>query len=360
MGYTEQVQKYFEFRDKWSYDRMKSIDLDQYTNSDDDSFIYDIEFPLRELGSIKGGSAFKFGVYKRADDTEKEDNKQYKYSKDYAWYKKYGDSYQEAFERVKLLVLDVIEKAMSGNIEAIDGIDLGDAYKWKIAYHYQNLEQLPLVPIFTKSALVEYLLRHSTCDPNMSMSQLFRELKKLDNYVTIEDTLERKDVIWNEYNRANLQEEYDYIESRTDWDEDRRTNATSNLGQIEYDLHAHKVICHYRHNPLEDSFEKFLISIGATQICRNKGFTDFQFEYKNEKYICELKPTDDDNQRKYAIRGAIGQILHYAYNKDFNYKIIVFQGEPNEDCEKFLDYLRKEHGIYYMYEVKKGKFEGNI
>ena len=56
---------------------------------------------MRPLGSIKGGSSFKFGVYRRQDKEKKESNRQYMYQDDFAWYKKYGNNKQEAFEKIK-------------------------------------------------------------------------------------------------------------------------------------------------------------------------------------------------------------------------------------------------------------------
>ena len=47
--------------------------LEEYTNLDkDDAFIYWIESRLDKLGSIWGGSAFKFGIYCRDKTDAKE------------------------------------------------------------------------------------------------------------------------------------------------------------------------------------------------------------------------------------------------------------------------------------------------
>jgi hypothetical protein len=39
----------------------------------------------------------------------------------------------------------------------VEDIDLPPLYKWKIAFHYQNLKDVSIVPIFTKEALIEFL-----------------------------------------------------------------------------------------------------------------------------------------------------------------------------------------------------------
>lgn len=61
----------------------------------------------------------------------------------------------------------------------------------------------------------------------------------------------------------------------------------------------------------------------------------------------------------YVIQSAIGQIIKYSFEKEFDYKVIVFQGKPNRENTKFLEYLKAEYNIYYLYEVKEALFKGN-
>ena len=65
MDIQEKLNMYQNFQQKWSVRRMQNLKIEEYTNSDDNSFIYDIEFGTRALGSIKGRNAFIFGIYKR-------------------------------------------------------------------------------------------------------------------------------------------------------------------------------------------------------------------------------------------------------------------------------------------------------
>jgi hypothetical protein len=109
---------------------------------------------LDKLGSIWGGSAFKFGIYSRNSKEKLANVGGRTYSDNYAWMVKYGNSEEEAFASVKANILETIDAVTKNEIEKIDQIDLGNAYKWKIAYHYQESLEKPIcINIFKRSVL---------------------------------------------------------------------------------------------------------------------------------------------------------------------------------------------------------------
>ena len=62
-----------DFLAAWPPSRVRQMTLEEYTNpAKDDAFIYWIESRLDKLGSIWGGSAFKFGIYCQANVKTKE------------------------------------------------------------------------------------------------------------------------------------------------------------------------------------------------------------------------------------------------------------------------------------------------
>ena len=119
--------------------------LDEYTNLNrENSFCYWLESKTVELGSIWGGSSYKFGIY-RYD--KRPDNPSVVVSdEEYAWYKKYNASNRdEAFEIVLKAIVTIAESALSGNLEAIeDENTFGNVIKWKIAFLYANEMLLPI------------------------------------------------------------------------------------------------------------------------------------------------------------------------------------------------------------------------
>lgn len=145
---TNQHQKWNNFLEKWPHSRVKQMTLEEYTKvKSRDSFTFYLENDLEDLGSIWGGSAFKFGIFNR-DNKDPKENSSLIYSDDYAWYRKYGETQEEAFQNVKDIIVRIIEATKTNDHKSIDSIDLGNAYKWKIAFLYQDQESLSIVPIY--------------------------------------------------------------------------------------------------------------------------------------------------------------------------------------------------------------------
>lgn len=141
-----------EFLSTWPLERVKEMTIEEYTNlNKKDSFCYWLESITEYLGSIWGGSVFKFGIYKRKD-TKREFEKNALSDGEYAWLVKYGKTRDEAFEKVKSIIIDIIEKSQAGDFKAIDSIDLGNAIKWKIAHLYSDNR---ILNVFSKEKLIE-------------------------------------------------------------------------------------------------------------------------------------------------------------------------------------------------------------
>jgi len=136
------------FLDIWPLEKLPTMSLEQYTKADSkDTFTYWMEFGTQILGSMRGGGSFKFGIYYRKGPI-KEHREHFKHDDIYSWYAKYGSTHEEAFEKVRLLIVECANAARQGNLEAIDSIDLGDVYKWKLAFLFQNRQIPCLLPIY--------------------------------------------------------------------------------------------------------------------------------------------------------------------------------------------------------------------
>lgn len=192
------------------------------------------------------------------------------------------------------------------------------------------------------------------------MSDMYKMIKDKNNISTLDKAFDLAEKIWSDFKNLNISNEKALIENSKDMTSKRKGNATSNLEYIEYEIKTHKIKYRNRHNQLEKSFEKYLNNIKADNIKKDESYIDFQFNLNNNSYICELKPTEDQTEIKYAVRSAIGQILGYAHNKNYDFKIIVFQDKPKTENLLFLDYLKNNHNIFYLYEISEGIFVGNI
>src|SRR5574343_1453290 len=81
-----------EFLARWPLEALSQMTLQQYTQvGDKDSFCNWLETRTEDLGSIWGGSSFKFGVYSRKDQSPKPDEEGRQYAGAYAWLSKYGN-----------------------------------------------------------------------------------------------------------------------------------------------------------------------------------------------------------------------------------------------------------------------------
>lgn len=149
---------FLNFQEVWTLEKVKNMTLEEYTNikkdnPNRDDFTFWIESKLDNLGSIWGGSAFKFGIYRRNDESQKESSNGRLYSQNYAWIAKYGNNENEAFNNIKEKIIQIIQASQDNNLKAIEKIDFGDAIKWKIAFHYQDVKNIKIVNIFSKNVL---------------------------------------------------------------------------------------------------------------------------------------------------------------------------------------------------------------
>ena len=145
-----------EFLRTWPLERVERMAIDEYTNlNKDDSFCYWLEKKTERLGSIWGGSSFKFGIYKRKN-TDREFEKNAISDGEYAWLDKYGKERDEAFNNVKNIIVDIIKKSQVGDFKAIDSIDLGNATRWKITYLYSDNH---ILNVFSKEKLLKIAKR---------------------------------------------------------------------------------------------------------------------------------------------------------------------------------------------------------
>ena len=149
---ADRHELYEEFLHEFPLETLREMPLEKYTNLNrTDSFCYWLESRTYGLGSVWGGTSYKFGIYRYTNKPKAGDSRIV--SDDaYAWYKRYGkDSASEAYEIVRNAIVDIAKAAESGNFDLIDGnFILGESIKWKIAFLYSGLK---LLPIYKKEML---------------------------------------------------------------------------------------------------------------------------------------------------------------------------------------------------------------
>ena len=132
---------YEEFQTKFPIEKLKTLSLDEYNNTDkESSFCYWVETRLGKLGSIKGATSYKFGIYEYIQDPR--DDSGYLYDEKYAWLSKFGKDRTEVYNNVLSNIVKIAECAKNGDFDGIEKIDISNMFKWKIAFLYSEYKFL--------------------------------------------------------------------------------------------------------------------------------------------------------------------------------------------------------------------------
>lgn len=144
-----------------------------------------------------GGSAFKFGIYRRNDESQKESSSGRLYSQNYAWIAKYGNNENEAFNNIKEKIIQIIQASQDNNLKTIEKIDFGDAIKWKIAFHYQDVKNIKIVNIFSKNVLD--LISLNEFKEKLKIYQIHKKLLENKNLSLVKMIENIAIPLWNKY-----------------------------------------------------------------------------------------------------------------------------------------------------------------
>lgn len=144
-----------KFLDRWPAARLGSLTLDEYTTFGEpyQAFCNWIEWWTEKLGSVWGGSSYKFGVFRQDPNGEATRDSTHDGDGVYKWYKCYGSSAAEVFSYVKKTFSSIAEAVSRGDLDAIESVSFGHAIKWKIAFLYQSIDSPILIPIYSKKML---------------------------------------------------------------------------------------------------------------------------------------------------------------------------------------------------------------
>ena len=200
---------YEEFQQKWSLERIEKMTLDEYTSvggSSRDDFCYWLERKMNTMGSVLDGSAFKFGIYRSARDEKAREEKGLKYDGGYAWLTKYGDTKEQAFETIRSEIMQIIKASQLNDLKTIDSIDFstrdfGVRIKWKIAFHYQHIDDFAMINIFQESMLKEIAAREFG-DESLTIPQIYTRILNNRQW-NLDDIQDKTEALWEAYNTSS-------------------------------------------------------------------------------------------------------------------------------------------------------------
>lgn len=156
-----------EFLSRFPLDSLRTMPIEKYTNlNKSDSFCFWLESETYELGSIWGGAAYKFGIFKFDKEPKDKNNP---FDDQYAWYKKHGSTRDIAYKNVLEGLCSIAEAAAIGDYQQVeDNNTYGEACKWKIAFLYSGMK---LIPIYNKM-MMSRLAHHYGMENSSTASML--------------------------------------------------------------------------------------------------------------------------------------------------------------------------------------------
>ncbi|MBD5538741.1 MAG: AAA domain-containing protein [Desulfovibrio sp.] len=170
---TERQKIWKDFLELWPLEKLRRMTLEGYTSlATPGCFTSCLESRTEALGSIWGGSAFKFGIFRRKDGDGKKSDSMYFYGPEYAWRTKLGSTPGEVFARVRGEVVRIIEAIRARDVAAIPSEILWPVVAWKIAFLYQDQADPLVVGVFTPEWLKSYLGLPESA--NVGMAELNR------------------------------------------------------------------------------------------------------------------------------------------------------------------------------------------
>ncbi len=308
------------FLDVWPIEKLEQMTLDEYTNLDkESSFCYWLEAKTTTLGSIWGGSAYKFGIYKRKELTSQSFNEKRMSDGQYAWYGKYGKTKEEAFKTVKGIIIKIAKSAQSDKIEVIDNIDLGNAYKWKIAFLYGDYNCLNIFKLDALNVIASNLnVESSNKTPISKFHRSILSLKSKDiDYFTYVHEL------WNQYESRLIDVKKDFAKwLNTNTFDSYRSYLGNTINDIEAKLNEI--------NSFFDDIDFFLVDPNKV----NGLVSTILFLLSKKERIKNPEFIEYDTKNSNGIPKAIlGKNNYIKFLKDkFEYitpNYWVFQGSPN-------------------------------
>ncbi|MFU0429317.1 restriction endonuclease, partial [Acinetobacter baumannii] len=134
----------------------------------------------------------------------------------YAWRVAYGRTKESAFQHVKTQILAVIKAIQNNDLHKIEEIDLIKTVKWKIAFLYQDRNNLKIIPTFAEQRL-RYLTGVGLKDKDFTIEKAYQQLiseKGDQDLFDFNSALTQKYLEANPKDKFNTQIAYDYMHER--------------------------------------------------------------------------------------------------------------------------------------------------
>ncbi|MUJ27463.1 AAA domain-containing protein [Aliivibrio fischeri] len=198
MNQVELQSLWDSFITRWPREKLAEMTLKEYVSvNDPDTFTYWLETKTGALGSIKGNTSAKFGIYKRGGEGKEQSG--IGHGDIYTWRTRYGNNEETVFTYVKNIIVTIAKAAYKGDLQVIEELDFAPLVKWKIAFLYQDQQQPTIVNIFSKNMLIQL----SSLSNNSTYAELYAAILKKYNSDKFENIAEFGRASWSSLDNAS-------------------------------------------------------------------------------------------------------------------------------------------------------------
>lgn len=332
-----------QFLNRWTIADVHKMKLDQYVGvKNKDTFCQWVETKTRPLGSIKGMTSIKFGIYKRRDSSKRP--KKFINDSEYSWSSNHGNNRKTVFKKIHRDILKVIQFSEKGEFDKIDQIDLLDLYKWKIAFLYSNER---LIPIYKHDVLIR-IAQHFGLSANkntpISQIQKLMILNKPARFSVYEFMRQ----LYDQFGHKSKESAYSNrkIGSRRI----KRVASKNRNTKTQIRTVTRSYVAVQRHNKLQEALRELLIAEhGKDSVLLEENYVDLKLIKPNHIIFYEVKSCAYASD---CVKEALGQILQYSLNDtDVRPKkhVIVGQYPATKEDEKYIKYVKKNLKVNFEY-----------
>lgn len=332
------------FLGKWTIDNVNNLTLQEYVGlGNKDTFCQWVETKTRRLGSIKGLTSIKFGIYERREPNKKPKN--YKNDDIYSWLQSYGNDRKEAFEKTKQNIISIIELSEIGKFELIDQIELPDLFKWKVAFLYSNER---LIPIYKRDTLFK-IAKHFGLITNKKT-----KISEIQNLMILNKpaNLNVYQFMWQLFDQFGDNNEKKDIVGTTNRQAQRirRKAATLRNTTTQIRTVTRSFVAEQKHNKIQEALEKLLTAeYGKQNVILEENYVDIKLLQPTFISFYEVKSAPYASQ---CIKEALGQILLYSLNDTDNRPkkhYVVGQYPATDNDKKYIDFLKQNLKLEFEY-----------
>jgi len=335
------------FLERWQTEDIQEMTLQEYVGvGNKDTFCQWVETKTRMLGSIKGMTSIKFGVYERKDPNKKPKN--YENDNAYSWLRGYGKNRTEAFQNVKKDIIRIVDFAQKGNFEKIDSIILPDLFKWKVAFLFSNER---LIPIYKRDVLFK-IANHFGLKTNRNT-----RISEIQSILISEKPANQNvyDYMRELYDRFGRGKEKEIITGkeklpRKQQGKRKRKGSTKRNTSSQSRTVTRSYIVEQKHNIIQKELQRQLIeSYGESNVVLEENYVDVKLIQPYYLGFYEVKSASYASE---CIKEALGQILLYThYDEDLRTKKIYVVGQypATEQDKTYIDFIKNNLNIEFDY-----------